>query len=198
MESPLESWPDYRRALIAGLDGLEATGVAGAPMDLAAAFERWVDLTRQVHDADRALYLIGNGASAMIASHMAADACKNGGLRATAFNDIALMSAIGNDLSFDEVFAVPLQRLARRDDLLISISSSGNSTNILRALDAARSLGMHIVTLSGKNADNRSRSLGELNFYVPAQRYGWVESAHQLVIHYWFDQYLNRYGKGAL
>src|ERR1051325_9062072 len=128
MESPLESWPDYRRALIAGLDGLEATGVAGAPMDLAAAFERWVDLTRQVHDADRALYLIGNGASAMIASHMAADGCKNGGLRATAFNDIALMSAIGNDLSFDEVFAVPLQRLARRDDLLISISSSGNST----------------------------------------------------------------------
>lgn len=194
----MESWSDYRRALTAGLDGLEATDVNGAPLELAKAFDRWVDLTRRVHDAERALYLIGNGASAMMASHMAADACKNGGLRAMAFNDAALITAIGNDMAFDDVFALPLRRLARRDDLLISISSSGNSPNVLRALEAARSLGLHAVTLSGKQADNRSRTLGDLNFYVPAQRYGWVESAHQLIIHYWFDQYLNRYGQGAV
>jgi len=134
----------------------------------------------------------------MMASHMAADACKNGGLRAMAFNDPALLTAIGNDVTFDELFALPLRRLAHQGDLLISISSSGSSPNIIRALEAARDIGMHCVTLSGKQPDNRSRALGDLNFYVPLPRYGWVESAHQLIIHYWFDQYLNRYGQGAV
>jgi D-sedoheptulose 7-phosphate isomerase len=194
----MESWADYRHALTAGLDGLEATAADAHALPLADAFDRWVELTRQVHDAERAMYLVGNGASAMIASHMAADACKNGGLRAMAFNDAALLTAVGNDLAFEDIFALPLRRLAHRGDLLITISSSGNSPNVLRALEAARAIGRHAVTWSGKRPDNRSRSLGDLNFYVPAQRYGWVESAHQLIIHYWFDQYLNRYGQGAV
>jgi len=194
----MESWADYRHALTAGLDGLEATGAQAESVPLADAFDRWVELAREVHDAERAMYFVGNGASAMIASHMAADACKNGGLRAMAFNDPALLTAIGNDMAFEDIFALPLRRLAHRGDLLITISSSGNSPNVLRALEAGRALGMRAVTLSGKRPDNRSRSLGDLNFYVPAQRYGWVESAHQLIIHYWFDQYLNRYGQGAV
>jgi len=57
---------------------------------------------------------------------------------------------------------------------------------------------MQIVTVSGKGADNRARALGDLNFYVPSQRYGWVECAHQLILHYWLDQYLNLHGGGAL
>jgi D-sedoheptulose 7-phosphate isomerase len=194
----MEPWTDYRGALTAGLDGLAATDIAGQPLALEAGFDRWVALTREVHENGRSIYFIGNGASAMIASHMAADACKNGGLRAMAFNDPALITAIGNDLAFDELFALPIQRLGQAGDLLIAISSSGNSPNVVRGLDAARAKGMFIVTLSGKKADNRARALGDLNFYVPAQRYGWVESAHQLIIHYWFDQYLNRHGDGAV
>jgi D-sedoheptulose 7-phosphate isomerase len=144
------------------------------------------------------IYFIGNGASAMMASHFAADACKNAGLSAMAFNDASLLTAIGNDVTFDEIFALPLGRLARAGDLVVAISSSGNSPNILRALDQARSMAMQIVTLTGKGADNRARARGDLNFYVPADRYGWVECAHQLILHYWLDQYLNLYGGGAL
>jgi D-sedoheptulose 7-phosphate isomerase len=194
----MEPWSDYRRALLTGLEAMVATDRDGQAIDVAQAFDRWVALTQDIHEAGRALYLIGNGASAMMASHMAADACKNGGLRAMAFNDPALLTAIGNDVAFDQLFSLPLHRLAHRGDLLISISSSGNSPNIIRALEAARDIGMHLVTLSGKQAENRSRALGDLNFYVPLPRYGWVESAHQLIIHYWFDQYLNRYGQGAV
>ena len=144
------------------------------------------------------MYFAGNGGSAMIASHMAADASKNGGLRGVAFNDAALLTAVSNDITFEDVFALPLARLGRRGDLLMTISSSGNSPNIVRALETARRIGMHLVTLSGKQPQNRSRALGDLNFYVPADRYGWVECAHQLIIHYWFDQYLNVYGNGAV
>jgi D-sedoheptulose 7-phosphate isomerase len=144
------------------------------------------------------IYFIGNGASAMMASHFAADACKNAGLSALAFNDVSLLTAIGNDVSFDEIFALPLGRLARAGDLVIAISSSGNSPNVIRALEKARSIAMQIVTLTGKGADNRARARGDLNFYVPADRYGWVECAHQLILHYWLDQYLNLHGGGAL
>jgi D-sedoheptulose 7-phosphate isomerase len=196
--SDLEPWPDYVAAAAAGLRDLAVTDRLGAPVPPPDAFRRWIDLTRDVQTGARRLYLIGNGASAMMAGHFAADACKNGGLSATAFNDPALLTATANDVAFAEVFALPLSRLARRGDLLIAISSSGNSPNILRALDVGRSLAMTLVTLTGKSPTNGARSCGDLNFYVPAERYGWVECAHQLLLHYWLDQYLNRYCEGAL
>src|SRR5712691_6654667 len=157
-----------------------------------------MELTWDGHVRGQHVYFVGNGASAMMASHFAADACKNGHLGASAFNDASLLTAVGNDVAFDEIFALPLGRLARAGDLVVAISSSGNSPNILRALETARSLVLQIVTLSGKGADNRARVYGDLNFYVPADRYGWVECAHQLILHYWLDQYLNLHGEGAL
>ena len=59
-------------------------------------------------------------------------------------------------------------------------------------------MSIQIVTLTGMCADNRARALGDLNFYIPARRYGWVECAHQLVLHYWLDQYLNLHADGAI
>jgi D-sedoheptulose 7-phosphate isomerase len=194
----MEPWLTYLGTLASSLEHLAVTDGTGATLTPADGFGRWVRLTRDLHDGGQTLYLIGNGGSAMMASHMAADACKNGHLRALAFNDASLLTATSNDVSFEEVFALPLQRLARAGDLLVSISSSGNSPNIVRALETARSLSLHIVTLSGMGADNRSRTLGDVNFYVPCARYGWIETAHQAVLHYWFDQYLNLHGQGAL
>jgi len=175
-----------------------ATASDGKTLALPDAFRRWLAITHEVQGDGHHIYIVGNGGSAMIAGHFAADACKNGRLRALAFNDAALLTAASNDLGFEEVFAVPLSQLARADDLLITISSSGNSPNILRAIEVARAMPMRVVTLSGKGADNRSRALGDLNFYVPASRYGWVESAHHVLMHYWLDQYLNIYGAGAV
>jgi D-sedoheptulose 7-phosphate isomerase len=155
-------------------------------------------MTREVGATGHHVYLVGNGGSAMIAGHFATDACKNARLRALAFNDVAMLTAAANDLAFSEVFAVPLAQLGRAGDLLITISSSGNSPNIVRAIEVARGAGMRVVTLSGKGRDNRSRAMGDVNFYVPANRYGWVESAHHIVMHHWLDRYLNAYGDGAV
>jgi D-sedoheptulose 7-phosphate isomerase len=194
----IERWDDYVGTIALGLRDMSATDAAGATLPAVEGFTRWVEMTRETHERGGYVYIIGNGGSAGIASHMATDACKHGHLRALAFNDPAMLTATANDLAYDEVFSLPLQRLGRPGDLVISISSSGNSPNIVRALDTARQLGLAAVTLSGMRPDNRSRTLGQLNFHVPLARYGWVESAHQIAIHYWLDQYLSRHGGGAV
>jgi len=193
-----EAWLDYLGAASACLRDLAVTAAGGAPLTPADGFRRWVALASEGHARDQRIYFIGNGASAMMASHFAADACKNAKLNALAFNDASLLTAIANDVEFDEIFALPLSRLARAGDLVVAISSSGNSPNIVRALDASRSMRLQTVTLTGKGGDNKARARGDLNFYVPADRYGWVECAHQLILHYWLDQYLNLHGSGAL
>jgi D-sedoheptulose 7-phosphate isomerase len=194
----MERWSDYIETIAVGLRAMTVTDRHGADLPPSEGFSRWVAMTRAADERGRWLYLIGNGGSAAMASHMAADACKNGHLRAFALNDPALVTATANDLSYDQIFSLPLERLARAGDLLITISSSGNSPNIVRALETGRAMNMEAVTLSGMGADNRSRAFGHLNFYVPLTRYGWEESAHQVVMHYWFDQYLQVHGRGAI
>ena len=108
----------------------------------------------------------------MMASHMAADASKNGGFRALAFNDQALMTAVSNDICYEQSFAMPLKRFANCGDVLVTISSSGNSPNVIAAIEAARELKLQVVTLSGMKQNNQSRKIGDLNFYVPAETYG--------------------------
>jgi D-sedoheptulose 7-phosphate isomerase len=198
MKVDAEAWSSYIESIAAGLRGMLVTDRRGLAIPPPEGFARWVAMTRTLHEGSGQLFIIGNGGSAGMASHMAADACKNGHLRAMALNDVALLTATANDLAYDQVFSLPLERLARAGDLVIAISSSGNSPNILRAVEAARSIPAEIVTLTGKGADNRARTCGDLNFYVPSPRYGWVECAHQLILHYWLDQYLNLYGEGAL
>jgi D-sedoheptulose 7-phosphate isomerase len=194
----MDSWEDYVAAVGSGLSHLAITDKRGQALSFADGFGRWVALTHDVHARGQHIYLVGNGASAAMASHFAADACKNGGLRAQSFTDGALLTCTGNDVGFDQIFALPLARFARAGDLLITISSSGASPNILRALSRAQEMQLQIVTVSGKSADNPSRAFGEINFYVPTARYGWIESGHHVVLHYWLDQYLDLHGRGAV
>jgi len=196
--SSVESWADYVGTASACVRNVSVTIADGTAIEVSEGFRRWIAIARDGRDAGQRMYFIGNGASAMMASHFAADACKNAGLSAMAFNDASLLTAIANDLAFEEIFALPLRQLGRPGDVVVAISSSGNSPNVIRALDVARSLPAKIVTSSGKSVDNQARARGDLNFYVAADRYGWVECAHQLILHYWLDQYLNLHGDGAV
>lgn len=126
----------------------------------------------------------------MMASHMAADASKNGNFRSLAFNDPALLTAVSNDIAYEECFAVPLKRFANPSDGLVSISSSGNSKNVIRAIETARELKMQVITLSGMSPDNKSRKMGDINFYIPADTYGIVEVTHQALLHCWLDLFM--------
>ena len=127
--------------------------------------------------------LIGNGGSAGIAGHMAIDFAKNGGVRAITFNDASSLTCLGNDMGYDQVFAQQIKMQGLSGDVLIAISSSGKSPNILRGVEAASAIGCTVITLSGFTPDNPLRRAGALNFYVPAQIYGFVETGHQTILH---------------
>lgn len=127
--------------------------------------------------------LVGNGGSASIASHMAVDFSKNAGIPAMAFNDGVTLTCLGNDLGYDQVFAKQVEMYGKPEDVLVAISSSGNSASIVNAVAAARRVGMPVLTLSGFEADNRLRKLGDWNLYVPSSEYGFVEIVHLAVIH---------------
>lgn len=116
---------------------------------------------------------------------------KNAGVRALAYNDVAFLTAIGNDLNYDQVFARPLDWYGRAGDLLATISASGNSANVLRAIEVARRKGCRVLTFSGMKPDNLSRRLGDFNFYVPALTYGIAECSHQVLLHAWLDRFMN-------
>ena len=114
------------------------------------------------------IVFIGNGGSASIASHMAVDFLKNGGIPTLAFNDSSLLTCISNDLGYEYVFQKPLEVLAKETDVLFAISSSGKSKNILNGAQAAKKKGCFIITFSGFEKNNPLRQLGDINFYVPS------------------------------
>ena len=139
--------------------------------------------------------MVGNGASASIASHFAADLAKNGGLHTEVFSDLSLITAISNDIGYEYVFSEPLKRRGRRGDMLIAISSSGKSPNILRAAKEAEMLQMKCVTLSAMSPGNPLRKIGTLNAYIPADCYGHAETCHAAILHYWMDLICQKAGK---
>ena len=144
-------------------------------------------LVKSVADKKKKVLFIGNGGSAAIASHMAIDFWKNGGIKASAFNDSSLLTCLSNDCGYEQVFAKPIETFAEEGDLLIAISSSGNSPNILNGVQVAREKGLKVITLSGFKPDNKLLSLGDINFFVPSLEYGPVEVLHQFICHYILD-----------
>ena len=122
---------------------------------------------------------IGNGGSAGIASHLAIDLAKNAAVPAHCFSDASMMSCLANDYGFEDWLAHAVRLSARAGDCLVAISSSGRSKNILNAVAQARAMKLDVITLSGMNADNSLRGLGDVNFWVDSRSYNIVETAHQ-------------------
>ena len=164
------------------LNSLEATD-SSSKFSYAEGIEKAVEMVKKVQAANKKIMMVGNGGSAGIASHQAVDYWKNGGIRATAFNDSSLLTCISNDFSYQEVFSVPIEKFADKGDLVFCISSSGGSKNILNAAEQAKKSGCSVVTFSGFKTDNPLRKMGDLNFYLPSHSYGYVEILHLFIIH---------------
>ncbi len=141
------------------------------------------------------LFFVGNGGSSAIASHMTADFMKNGGMNTYSLYDNAVTTCMGNDYGYEHIFSRPLEFLARENDLLVAISSSGNSPNIINAIDTASRKGATIVTFTGFKSDNRIRKMGDVNVYVPCEKYGVVESIHNLILQQIVDLIMERDGE---
>lgn len=183
MASLADRSADYFDTLARLTRDASVTDIAGRPMTISAGFEAFLARGRAAHDAGSKLIFIGNGASASMASHYALDFSKNRGIRSIALNDSALLTALVNDIGGEAIFAEQVGYYARAGDVLVAISSSGSSPNILRAVERARDAGCGVITFSGFDTENPLRLSGDLNFHVAGDEYGLVEVAHNALIH---------------
>lgn len=175
---------DYHRKFIELINSIEVTCKDEKTLDFYEGIEMACSVIRKNSSAGGKVFFIGNGGSAAIASHMAIDFWKNLKIEALSFSDSSLLTCISNDFGYDYVFAKPIEFFANKKDTLVSISSSGKSENILKAVSVANAKGASVITLSGFDKNNPLRLQGACNFYVPANEYGLVEVGHQYVCHY--------------
>lgn len=138
------------------------------------------EMIKKVSANGNKVIIIGNGGSAAMASHMAIDFTKAAGIRAVCFNDADLLTCFSNDYGYDSVFEKALEFYADEGDLLIAISSSGNSINIRKAADQAKKMNIEVITLSGFKSDNPLKQLGDINFWVDSMSYNIVEMTHHI------------------
>lgn len=173
-------------------DKIIATGADGKTYQFDEAIDMSIGMILKKAAFGGKLIFIGNGASAAISSHMAADFTKNAGIRALSFNDSSLLTCISNDYGYKHVFEKPIEMFADSNDILIAISSSGKSENILRGVSAAKKKKAKVITLSGFNKNNSLRKLGDANFYAPQARYGYVEIVHLSICHCLVDMIIEK------
>lgn len=178
---------DYFSALSKLLMSVEVADQYGEALSLDEGAKQAVDLILSVRRASGKIMVIGNGGSAAIASHMQSDLCKAVNVRAMVFNEPPLLTALSNDDGHGRVFERPVELWASPGDLLLAISSSGQSENILRAVRRSTERQCHTITLSGFSPENPLRRLGAVNFYVPSREYGHVEMIHSALGHFLTD-----------
>ena len=166
-------------------------------LEYAFAINKSAELFEKMRIRRKTIFFIGNGGSAGIAMHMTTDFLKNGRIRTHSMHDPTTLTCLGNDYGYEQVFSKQLEIVAEKSDMLVAISSSGNSPNIINAVNVAREKGCHVITLSGFKPDNRLRQLGDINIYVPSEEYGIVESIHNMILQQIVDEIMYKDREGA-
>ena len=173
---------DYAHAYFAKL---QEAAASVDPMKLQEA----AAILTKAHGKGGMIYSCGNGGSAAIANHLVCDHCKlvqtDTGLTPRIYSlssTVELITAIGNDLSYDEVFVYQLRALAKPGDALVTISSSGDSENVVRACGWAREYGLPVIAMTGFSG-GRSAQMADVNLHVEADNYGVIEDVHQSLMH---------------
>jgi len=148
-----------------------------------------IELFKEARSEGRHIFVCGNGGSASTASHFACDIVKGASynrsrrFRIMALTDqLATLTAYANDVSYDCVFVEQLRNFARAGDLVMGISGSGNSPNVIRALEYANSIGCRTIALTGRDG-GKLGPLAQLNVQVTAPHMGRIEDAHMIVCH---------------
>lgn len=187
---------DYLEELIRCLHSVQIYNQDGESCgDYDESMDKLVELFSDIKAGGKQVFFIGNGGSAAIASHMTADFMKNGGMKTYSLYDNSVTTCMGNDYGYEYIFSRPLEFLGNEGDLLVAISSSGNSQNIVNAVQVAKEKKMKIITLSGFQRENRINGMGIYNVHVPANHYGMVESIHNLMLQQVVDVILERDGE---
>jgi D-sedoheptulose 7-phosphate isomerase len=177
----------YLDRLLKTLDGMPVDDIA-----------RLSEMLYRAYSDEKQVFILGNGGSASTASHMAADLGKNTigpnmrRFRIMSLNDnIPLLTALSNDLGYENMFAEQLQNLIQSGDVLIVISGSGNSPNVLKAMEYAQGRSAQVAALLGFGG-GRAAELSDLNVVIDSDDYGVVEDAHLIVNHILVEHFRQR------
>jgi D-sedoheptulose 7-phosphate isomerase len=169
---------EYKSELLNAIDTIDLTRVGQA-----------IEILRQAREENRHIFVCGNGGSASTASHFVCDMVKGASFgRESRFRIMALtdslptITAYSNDVSYDCIFAEQLKNFARPGDVLIAISGSGNSPNVLRAMEYANSTGCRTIALTGRDG-GKLGPLAELNIQASNPHMGRIEDSHMIVMH---------------
>ncbi|MBC8344082.1 MAG: SIS domain-containing protein [Bacteroidetes bacterium] len=149
--------------------------------DIVHQLEKIADILKAVHRDGKKALIFGNGGSAAISSHFSVDLTKNAGMRCANFNEADLITCFANDYGFERWVEKAVDFYGDEGDMLIVISSSGSSKNMLNGVRAARNGKFKaVVTLSGFDTDNPLRQLGDINLWIDSKAYNFVENIHQV------------------
>lgn len=169
---------DYKQRLLAALETVDLDRV-----------EALIEVFRRARDEDRQIFVFGNGGSAATANHFACDVVKGASYGQkkrfkimSLAEQIPTLTAYSNDVGYESVFVEPLKNFARPGDIVMAISGSGNSANVVRAIEYANSIGCYTVGLSGLTGGRLLPSV-DLSVHVSDDHMGRVEDAHFFVCH---------------
>jgi len=156
------------------------------------SFELGLDLIveklMQIREEKRNLYVVGNGGSAGIAAHAVTDFANVCKIKASTLHESSLLTCMANDYGYENALARMLDLVINPGDVLIAISSSGKSANIVNATARAKSKGAYSITLTGFASSNPVREAGDLSIWVDSNDYGLIEVGHQFILHHISDR----------
>ena len=132
------------------------------------------------HSKGNKVIFAGNGGSAAMASHCAVDLTKNACIRAINFNEADLITCFSNDYGYERWVEKAIKFYGEKGDVIVLISSSGNSMNMICAANMAKELDIPIITLTGFNPENKLRRMGDLNLWVNSKAYNIIEMTHHI------------------
>ena len=166
------------------VEKIEFTDLEGNTPGYERGVQKNLEMLENLRDRGGNLFLVGNGGSAGVVSHILTDYINVNKLNARTLHESSLLSCMSNDYGYENSFSEPLSILAREKDLLIAVSSSGRSPNIHNAVKSVKKAGGEVITLSGFGEDNLLRSMGDLNVWLDSTSYGLVEIGHLFYLHY--------------
>jgi D-sedoheptulose 7-phosphate isomerase len=169
---------EYKSKLLRTLDTIDLAKV-----------DEIIEVLKRARDEDRQIFVCGNGGSAATANHFACDMVKGASygkdkrFRITALSEqIPTMTAYANDVGYDAVFVEQLKNFARKGDVLLALSGSGNSPNVIRAVEYAKSIGCQTIGLSGRDG-GKLKPMVSLNVHIEDDHMGRIEDAHMAICH---------------
>jgi D-sedoheptulose 7-phosphate isomerase len=169
---------EYKAAVLDAIERIDLARVGQA-----------IEMFREARDQDGQIFVCGNGGSASTASHFVCDVVKGASFnrdrrfRILALNDsLPTITAYSNDVSYECIFAEQLRNFARSGDLVMCISGSGNSPNVLKAMEYASSIGCRTIALTGRDG-GKLGPMAELNIQVAVPHMGRIEDGHMIICH---------------